>query len=162
MTVESLRAGYTRTQALAVVNALMLMCTGREMYATMDLCLVDLHTGEAAFEKMGACASYVVRSGEVRAMQAQTLPVGVLPEVEPGSLRMTLECGDVVILLSDGVLESYPGGEDGLRAAIARLHWLHPQAVGERLIEQCLSQGEAKDDMCVLCMRVGRTGRENR
>ena len=162
MTVESLRAGYTRTQALAVVNALMLMCTGREMYATMDLCLVDLHTGEAAFEKMGACASYVVRSGEVRAMQAQTLPVGVLPEVEPGSLRMTLECGDVVILLSDGVLESYPGGEEGLRAAIARLHWLHPQAVGERLIEQCLSQGEAKDDMCVLCMRVGRTGRENR
>ena len=26
--------GYTRAQALDVVNALMLMCTGREMYAT--------------------------------------------------------------------------------------------------------------------------------
>ena len=160
MTVESLRAGYTRAQALSVVNALMLMCTGREMYATMDLCLVDLHSGEAAFEKLGACASYIVRSGEVRTVQAQTLPVGVLPDVEPGSLRMTLECGDVVVMLSDGVLESYPGGEEALRGAIAKVHWLHPQAVGERLIEQCLLQGKAKDDMSVLCMRVGKTLKE--
>ena len=160
MTVESLRAGYTRAQALSVVNALMLMCTGREMYATMDLCLIDLHSGEAAFEKLGACASYVVRDSEVRTMGAQTLPVGVLPDVEPGSLRLTLEYGDVVVLLSDGVLEAYPGGEEALRAAIGKLHWLHPQAVGERLIEQCLSQGEARDDMTVLCMRVGKTMKE--
>lgn len=160
MTVESLRAGYTREQALSVVNALMLMCTGREMYATMDLCVIDLHTGEAAFEKLGACASYIVRSGEVRTMQAQTLPVGVLPDVESGSLKMTLESGDVVVMISDGVLEGYPGGEEVLRGAIEKLHWLHPQAVGERLIEQCLMQGRAKDDMTVLCMRVGRTMKE--
>ena len=160
MTVESLQAGCTRAQALSMVNALMLMCTGREMYATMDLCLVDLHSGEAAFEKLGACASYIVRSGEVRTMGAQALPVGVLPEVEPGSLRMTLMSGDVVVMLSDGVLESYPGGEEELRGAIAKLYWLHPQAVGERLIEQCLIQGEARDDMTVLCMRVSRTIKE--
>lgn len=158
MTVESLRAGYTRAQALSVVNQLMLMCTGREMYATMDLCLIDLHSGEAAFEKMGACASYVVREGEVRMLGAQTLPVGVLPEAEPGSLRLTLQADDVVLLLSDGVIEGYPGGEEALCEAIGKLHWLHPQAVGERLIEQCLSHGEARDDMTVLCMRVGKTG----
>lgn len=54
----------------------MLMCTGREMYATMDLCVCDLHSGETAFEKLGACASYIVRSGEVRAIGADTLPWG--------------------------------------------------------------------------------------
>ena len=155
--VESLRAGYTRAQALDVVNALMLMCTGREMYATMDLCVCDLHTGETAFEKLGACASYVVRDGEVRAIGADTLPVGVLPDVESRSLRMTLRPGDVVILLTDGVAGAYPGGEEALRAAIAKLYWLHPQAVGERLISQCLLAGEAKDDMAVLCARVSRS-----
>ena len=157
---ESLRAGYTRSQAIAVVNALMLMCTGREMYATMDLCMIDLHSAEAAFEKLGACASYVVRDGEVRAIGADTLPVGVLPDVESSSQRMTLQCGDVVIMLTDGVAGAYPGGEEALRAAIAKLHWLHPQAVGERLIEQCLQEGRARDDMAVLCMRVGRQMKE--
>ncbi len=154
--VESLRSGYTRAQALDVVNALMLLCTGREMYATMDLCICDLHTGETAFEKLGACASYVVREGEVRALQADTLPVGVLPEVESRSLRMTLRPGDVVILMTDGVSGAYPGGEAALQADIAKVYWLHPQAVGEKLIAKALDGGAAKDDMAVLCARVAR------
>lgn len=157
---ESLKAGYTRAQALDVVNALMLMCTGREMYATMDLCVIDLHTGEAAFEKLGACASYVVRSGEVRAITGDTLPVGMLDHVEPRSLRLTLEPEDVVVMLSDGVFLSFPGGEEALCKAIAALSWLHPQAVGEKLIAQAVDGGEAADDMAVLCARVGKTLRQ--
>ena len=155
--VESLKAGYTRPQALDLVNALMLMCTGREMFATMDLCVIDLHTGEAAFEKLGACASYVVRSGEVRAIGADTLPVGVLDHVDPKALRMTLEPGDVIVMLSDGVFLGFPGGEEALCAAIAGISWLHPQAIGERLIAQALDGGEAADDMAVICARVGKT-----
>lgn len=158
--VESLKAGYTRAQALDVVNALMLMCTGREMYATMDLCVCDLHSGETAFEKLGACASYVVREGEVRAIGADTLPVGVLPDVEARSLRMTLRPGDVILMLTDGVLDAYPGGEEALREAIKKLCWLHPQAVGEKLIAQALGDGDAKDDMAVLCAKVQKSSME--
>ena len=158
--VESLRAGYTRAQAIDVVNALMLMCTGREMYATMDLCVCDLHSGETAFEKLGACASYVVRDGEVRAIGADTLPVGVLPEVESRSLRMRLTPGDVVVMLTDGVTDAYPGGESALREAIAKLAWLHPQAVGEKLIAQAVGGGAARDDMTVLCAKIGKSQME--
>jgi stage II sporulation protein E len=115
----------------------------------MDLCVLDLHSGETAFEKLGACPSYVVRSGEVRAIGADTLPVGVLPDVESRSLRMTLRAGDVIVMMTDGVSEAFPGGEDALRDAIARLHWLHPQAVGEKLIAQVeavLERWEDKKD----------------
>ena len=41
--------------------------------------------------------------------------------------------------------------------AIGRLAWLHPQAVGERLIAGALGSGEARDDMAVLCARLRRT-----
>lgn len=153
---ESLRAGYTRAQAIDVVNALMFMCMGRDMYATMDLCVCDLHSGEAAFEKLGACASYVVRDGEVRSIGADTLPVGAFPEVEAESLRMALQDGDVVVMMTDGVADHYLGGEEALREAIAHSAWLHPQAVGERLIAGALDAEEAKDDMAVLCARVSR------
>ena len=155
--VESLRAGYTRAQALDVVNALMLMCTGREMYATMDLCVCDLHSGETAFEKLGACASYIVRDGEVRTIGADTLPVGVLPDVESRSLRMTLQAGDVVVMMTDGVRDAYPGGEIALREDIGKLAWLHPQSVGEKLIACAVGTGEACDDMAILCARMSKT-----
>ena len=155
--VESLRAGYTRAQALDVVNALMLMCTGREMYATMDLCVCDLHSGETAFEKLGACASYIVRDGEVRTIGADTLPVGVLPDVESRSLRMTLQAGDVVVMMTDGVRDAYPGGEIALREDIGKLAWLHPQSVGEKLIARAVGSGEVGDDMAILCARMSKT-----
>lgn len=155
--VESLRAGYTRAQALDVVNALMLMCTGREMYATMDLCVCDLHSGETAFEKLGACASYIVRDGEVRTIGADTLPVGVLPDVESRSFRMTMQVGDVVVMMTDGVRDAYPGGETALREDIAKLAWLHPQAVGEKLIARAVGAGTVGDDMAVLCARISKT-----
>lgn len=155
--IESLRAGYTRTQAIDVVNALMLMCTGREMYATMDLCVCDLHSGETAFEKLGACASYIMRDGEVRTIGADTLPVGVLPDVESRSFRMTMQVGDVIIMMTDGVRDAYPGGETALREDIAKLAWLHPQIIGEKLIAHAVGAGKVDDDMAVLCARISKT-----
>ena len=68
-----------------------------------------------------------------------------------------MEPEDVVVMLSDGVFLSFPGGEDALCGAIAALSWLHPQAIGEKLIAQALGGGEAADDMAVLCARVGKT-----
>ena len=62
----------------------------------------------------------------------------------------------MVIMMTDGVADHYPGGEDGLREAIVSSAWLHPQAVGERLIAGALGNGRAKDDMAVLCARVCR------
>ena len=97
-----------------------------------------------------------MRDGEVRSIGADTLPVGVLPEVEARSLRMTLQAGDVVVMLTDGVADAYPGGEDALREAVGKLAWLHPQAVGEKLIAQALAGHEARDDMAVLCARICR------
>ena len=47
---------------------------------------------------------------------------------------------------------AYPGAV----RALCRLAWLHPQAVGEKLIAQALAGGEARDDMAVLCARICR------
>ena len=154
---QCLQAGYTRAQAIGVINALMLMCTGQEFYATMDLCEIDLHSGEAAFEKLGACPSYVVRAGEVRTLGADALPVGAVADVEAASERMTLAPGDLLVMMSDGVQLAFPGGEEAIVKSLCDLAWLHPQAVGERLVAQALDGGEAMDDMAVLCARVART-----
>ena len=101
-----------------------------------------------------------MRDGEVRTIGADTLPVGVLPEVESRSLRMTMQTGDVVVMMTDGVRDAYPGGEVALREDIGKLAWLHPQSVGEKLIARAVSSGEACDDMAILCARMSRTAIE--
>ena len=72
-------------------------------------------------------------------MGAARPPVGVREVVEAPSPRMTLRGGDVVVMMTDGVYEAYPGGEEALCAALSRLCWLHPRAVGEKLIAAALA-----------------------
>ncbi len=155
--VESLRAGYTRAQALDVVNALMLMCTGREMYATMDLCVCDLHSGETAFEKLGACASISCATVKCEPSARTRCRWVFCRRWNPARFGMTMQTGDVVVMMTDGVRDAYPGGEVALREDIAKLAWLHPQSVGEKLIARAVSSGEACDDMAILCARMSRT-----
>lgn len=154
---QCLCAGYTRSQALVAVNGILLSCAGTEMFATMDLCLIDLHTGEAAFEKLGACTSYVIRGGELRPICADTLPMGVLAKVEPRSVRMRLEEDDLLVMVSDGIVDSYPEGEQGLRRALLKLRSMPVRGVCDTVLGRALRMrgNIAEDDMTVVCARIG-------
>ncbi len=153
---QCLNAGYTRAQALVAVNGLLLSCAGQDMFATMDLCLLDLHNGEAAFEKLGACTSYVVRGDACRPIAGETLPLGILSNIRPRSYRMRLQEGDLVVLLSDGVADTYPGGEEGIARALIKHHALPAQSIADSLLQRALAnQGDCpRDDMTALCARL--------
>jgi len=153
---QCLAAGYTRAQALVAVNELLLCSGGEDMFATMDLCLLDLHTGEAAFEKLGACTSYVVRGQSCRPIAGETLPLGILTGVRPRSYRMRLQEGDLVVMLSDGVADAYPGGEEGVARVLTRLYALPAQGIADALLQRALAvQSDCpRDDMTVLCARL--------
>ncbi|MCL2544563.1 MAG: SpoIIE family protein phosphatase [Clostridia bacterium] len=153
---QCLVAGYTRAQALVAVNELLLSCGGEDMFATMDLCLLDLHTGEAAFEKLGACTSYVVRGQSCRPIAGETLPLGILTGVRPRSCRMRLREGDLVVMLSDGVADAYPGGEESVIRVLAKLHALPAQSIADALLQRALAvqSDRPRDDMTALCARL--------
>jgi len=154
--LQCLAAGYSRAQALVAVNELLLSCGGEDMYATVDLCLLDLHTGEAAFEKLGACTSYVVRGQSCRPIAGETLPLGILAGVRPRSCRLRLREGDLVVMLSDGVADAYPGGEESMARVLTKLHALPAQSIADALLQRALAvqSDHPRDDMTVLCARL--------
>ncbi len=155
---QCLGAGYTRAQALMAVNGLLLACAGEDMFATMDLCMVDLHNGEVAFEKLGACTSYVIHGDTCRAIAGETLPLGILHNVRPRSHRLRLQEGDVVVMVSDGVADAFPNGDEGIMRALAGMRTLPAQHIADALLKRALVQqgGRALDDMTVLCVRLMR------
>ena len=101
-----------------------------------------------------------MRDGEVRTIGADTLPVGVLPEVESRSLRMTMQTGDVVVMMTDGVRDCI-SRRRGRPAGRYRQAGVAASAIGGRkLIARAVSSGEACDDMAILCARMSRTAIE--
>lgn len=149
------RAGFGFESAARVVNSAVMLKSGDESFATLDIASVDLYTGDTAIFKAGASPAYIRRSGRVERVAACSMPVGILETVQLEKTHASLHQGDLIAIVSDGVnccgdawllreLETY-GGEDA-------------QAFAKRLAEKAKSTRDDghDDDITVMVAVIGR------
>ncbi len=74
-------------------------------FVTATLSLVDSATGELVVTNAGHPPTYLLRAGEVTEIMLPSTPLGSLGG-EYGQKRLQLEPGDVVVWLSDGLIEA--------------------------------------------------------
>lgn len=150
-----MEAGYTRNQAMTAVNGMMLSATGGEQFATVDLCLIDLWTGEAAMNKLGACATVLFQGQKMHWIEGAALPLGIIEHVVPMEHRFTLGEGDLLLMMSDGITDAF-AAEEEILSVLRRGRDDSPQHIADALLQEALIQtdGLPPDDMTVLCARV--------
>ena len=149
-------AGFDKTVAVKLINSIMVMKSANEAFATVDMCMIDLYTGEAEFIKNGAEPSYIKRKDGTETIRAASLPVGVISGVEIETFAHKLGCGDTVVMVSDG-LEIRDGHEGWIRQTIDRAAPDIPvQELADQIMEKSvtLKGGEADDDMTVIVLRT--------
>ena len=148
-----LEAGYTRRQAITAVNGIMLGSQNEERFSTVDLADVDLWTGEVFGEKLGACASWVVRGSHMKKMEGSSLPLGIVQEATPTAVQFRLHSGDILILMSDGVADVFPTDAQMKKALELSLH-MQPQRMADEILKNALvaSGGISRDDMTVIVL----------
>lgn len=154
---DFMEAGFDKKVAVTLINSVMVMKSANEAFATVDMCMMDLNTGEAEFIKNGAEASYIKRGNRIETIRSASLPVGVLSQVEIETFAHKLGRGDMVVMLSDG-LELKESGEGWIRQALKRADTNIPaQELADSLMEQAigLKGGVADDDMTVMVLKVG-------
>jgi stage II sporulation protein E len=147
--------GFSPEIAVRTVNSLLLQPGEADKYATMDLAFINLYTGEGRLVKVGAAPSFLKRGEQVWVLEGGTPPAGILPEVNFSVLTRWLEPGDLLLLVTDGVLVK---GEEWLRQALAELRMTEPQAVADLLLHQAvaLAGNRLRDDMSILAARLER------
>lgn len=158
-----MEAGYTRAQAMTAVNGSMLSATGGEKFATVDLCLVDLWSGEAAMNKLGACASLLAQGQKIQWIEGEALPLGIIEHVVPMEHRFSLGEGDLLLLMSDGVMDAFADDED-VAAVLRQYRGDTPQHIADAILREALTQrdGLPPDDMTVLCAWVYQPNAERK
>lgn len=153
-----LDGGISRTLALETVNRRLLMKSTEEMFATMDLCILDLNTGVAEFSKFAACRTLVLRGRELLQIEGGQLPLGILENVQPGISRIRLRPGDLLVMGSDGVMEA---GDALLMERLTREHAAcPPQQLAETLVREAglRRAREQQDDLTCICLKVQAAG----
>ena len=156
-----LEAGYTRSQAMTVVNGAMLSATGGDKFATVDLCVMNLWTGETVMNKLGACASYILQGQKLHTVEGAALPLGIIEHAVPMEHSFTLGEGDILLLVSDGVTDAF-SEEEEIPDILHRNRDQIPQRIADILLREALihQNGLPSDDMTVLCAQV--TARERK
>ena len=99
-----MEAGFEKKSALRLLNTLFVANYEGKSFATLDMAAINLHTGICEIMKNGAATTFVKREDGVEMIASSALPVGVDLQAEPDVAIVQLQEGDMVIMVSDGVL----------------------------------------------------------
>lgn len=154
-----LQSGIDEEVAIKSINSILSLRTTDEVYATLDLAIVDLQDAKSKFIKVGSTPSFIKRGDQVIKVQASNLPIGIIQEFEVDVVSEQLKAGDLLIMMSDGIFEGPRHIENidlWLKRKILELQTDDPQAVADIIMEEVIrsSDGYIDDDMTVLVAKI--------
>ena len=156
---DFLESGFEKELAVKMINSVLVLKSNEESFSTLDICAVDLYTGEGEFIKIGAWSTFLLRDGSVSVIPSSSLPMGMLKQVDLETTRRKLKHDDIILMVTDGVAEAVEGvadKESWLANTLERCRAQNPQDVADYILKAAenKSGGLPKDDMTVLAARV--------
>lgn len=153
-----LEAGYPLDKAMRLINGALVSGVENKNMSTLDICDLNLHTGECAFAKVGAAVSFIKRENYVDKIEAGNLPLGIFADMEPEILCRSLKKGDYVVMISDGILEGLGQvvGEEGLYDFLCAMDNLSAKEMANHLLNYVIRvcNGKIRDDMTILVAKI--------
>ncbi|MFE6079229.1 stage II sporulation protein E [Paenibacillus sp. NPDC057886] len=156
---QLLQSGMDEKLAIKSVNSVLMLRSPEEMYATVDMALIDEYTAETTFMKIGSTPSFIKRGQEVIQVSASNLPIGIIKDIEVDLVTVQLQPGDVLIMMTDGIYDA-PGyavnKELWMKRLIQEIDSDDPQEVADCLLESVIryQQHEIYDDMTVIVGKI--------
>ena len=153
-----LEVGYPLENMAKMINSALVSGVENKNMSTLDICDINLHTGQCIFAKVGASLSFIKRGNYVEKIESGNLPLGIFANTEPEIFVRTLQSEDYVIMMSDGVLEGVGQviGEDGLDDFLCAMDSLPAKEMANHLLNYVIRvcNGKIKDDMTILVTKI--------
>lgn len=170
LTEQFMEAGFEKEVVSNMINDLILAKMQEPRTATLDLFKCNLYSGECEFLKMGAAPSFLCTQRGVEMHMDYSLPLGLLAsngkEKETNLPSCFLDVGDLVVMLSDGVMDGIEKKASGSRKKRNGCEYLsnllqdYDFVSCKDLANQILGmaimceEGKIPDDMTVLVMQL--------
>lgn len=154
-----LTAGFDKDVSLKLINSTLVANTKDDMYATLDIEILDLFNGNMEFIKNSACPTYVKRNGEVQLLKSVALPTGILNNVDLVVYDYDLQDGDILVMCSDGIIDSnkeYLNKQVWLKYLLEDIESTDAQKIADIIIGEAIDNdfGVQKDDMTVMVAKI--------
>lgn len=157
--MQTLSAGFEKEDSMELINSTIKL-SNEEIYATMDVSIFDLYKGIVEFIKNGSCRTYIKNKQSIETVEANSLPLGILNNVDFSVFDKDIHDGDIFIMCSDGVVESDTtlGGDKWLKKLIKGINTNNVKKMADIILNEAIDNGYGilKDDMSVIVAKVAK------
>ncbi|TAH71556.1 MAG: stage II sporulation protein E [Anaerolineaceae bacterium] len=155
---QLLEAGFKTETAVKLINSNLVLKADKQTFSTIDIGTINLCTGMCEFVKIGAASTFIKRENWVETISSTTLPIGMFKAVDYDSVTKKLYEGDIVIMVTDGVLDclQIEDKEKYMEKIIMDIKSNNPQEIANRILDHTLSQRNyiPMDDMTVIAAGI--------
>lgn len=148
--LKIVKSGIDVKQAITTINSMLKLKNRYETFATLDLFVVDNNSGKGHFVKTGAPASFLYRGNELKKVDSNSLPMGIIDDIEAFDYSLLLEKEDIIVLWSDGISDST---KNYLSEYLKINYHLHPQVLAKELLEYSKNDG-VSDDLTIIVVKI--------
>lgn len=156
---QILETGIPEKVAIKSINSILSLRTTDEMFATLDLAVINLHNAFARFLKIGSTPSFIKRGQSMINVEASNLPMGIIPEFDVDIVSEQFKAGDLLIMMSDGIFDGpkhVANTDMWFKSKLRHIQTDVPQEIADLLLEEVIRarSGEIEDDMTILVAKV--------
>lgn len=158
---QLLQSGMDEKLAIKSLNSILMLRSSDEVFATVDVALIDQYSANTTFMKIGSTPSFIKRGNDVIAVTANNLPVGIVQDMDIDLVSVSLKHGDILIMVTDGIYDA-PGHavnkEMWMKRMISEIEADSPQEFADVLLERVVRyhHGDIYDDMTVVVARIDK------
>lgn len=157
MLKQTLAAGFEKEDSLELINSTVKL-SSEEIYATMDVAVLDLYTGIVEFIKNGSCRTYIKNKQNIDIVEANSLPIGILNDVDFTVYDKDMKDGDIFVMCSDGIIDSNKEQADDkwFIKMLKEINTNNVKKMADIILREAIDNGYGilKDDMTIIVMKV--------
>ena len=153
-----LMSGFDKSTSIDLINTT-IMNANEEIFATLDIVIIDLYNGKIEFIKNGACPTYIKNKKKVQIVKSLSLPAGILKDINLTTYDKDIENQDIIVLCTDGIIDSnveYKNKELWVKYILEDMETDNCQKISDLIINEAVDNnyGIAKDDMSIMVCKL--------
>ena len=153
-----LMSGFDKDTSIDLINTT-IMNTNEEIFATLDIVIVDLFNGKVEFIKNGACPTFVKNGKNVQIVKSLSLPAGILKDINLTVYDKDIINQDILVMCSDGIIDAnveYKNKELWVKYILEDIETTSAQKIADIILNEAVDNnyGIIKDDMSLIVCKI--------